>query len=169
MAYSNGGGFRPLHPSISPSLHKRLWEKIERTEANECWLFNGYKSKGYGKIGEGGRYGKILRAHRVVYQEIHGPIPIGMEVLHHCDNPSCCNPDHLFLGSQADNMIDKQKKGRCRNTDSRGERNNAAILTEKQVLDIRADSRILREIAEDYGVATSTIHAIRKGVNWSHV
>lgn len=69
---------------------------------------------GYGRISEGGRGGRILKAHRVGWELLNGPVPDGLYVLHHCDNPPCCNPAHLFLGDQVANVQDMIAKGRDR-------------------------------------------------------
>lgn len=81
-----------------------------------CWLWQGLKTaKGYGRYGKGGR-----RAHRIAYSEFIGEIPSGLLVLHSCDNPSCVNPNHLFLGTSADNTKDMVTKGRARGKDHTG-------------------------------------------------
>ena len=87
---------------------ERFWAKVERGEG--CWLFTGYRaSHGYGSH----RYqGKAYRAHRLAYLLTYGTLPSDLNVCHHCDNPGCVRPDHLFLGTQADNMRDMIAKGR---------------------------------------------------------
>jgi DNA-binding CsgD family transcriptional regulator len=91
--------------------------------------------------------------------------PGDMIVCHHCDNPSCVNPQHLFLGTIQDNMDDRNAKGR----QARGERNAPSKLTEAQVLAIRADSRTNREVALQYGVQENTVSNIRLRKTWQHV
>lgn len=89
---------------------KRFWAKVKRGTAEECWPWTGSKLKtGYGQLRENG---KMIRAHRVSWELSRGPIPEGMNVCHHCDNPPCCNPDHLFIGTHLDNTRDKMHKGR---------------------------------------------------------
>lgn len=94
------------------SLEERLWAKINKRGPDECWLWmaslNAY---GYGQI-QAEDKSRPLRASRVVYETVHGSIPKGMHVLHHCDNPACCNPKHLWLGTHQDNMDDMNAKGR---------------------------------------------------------
>lgn len=98
---------------IHPPWEERLWAKIEVGASWECWPITGHRSKGYGRLKVNGT---TQRAHRLVWIYTYGPIPPGLKVLHHCDNPPCCNPEHLFLGTDADNMNDKVVKGRHGNT-----------------------------------------------------
>src|SRR4249920_2252189 len=91
-------------------IEQRLWAKVIKAGENECWLWNAHcNACGYGTIQLDGR---SLLAHRVVYEITHGSIPVGMNVLHRCDNPACCNPAHLWLGSQVENIADMNAKGR---------------------------------------------------------
>jgi hypothetical protein len=98
---------------------------------------------------------------------MNGPIPKGMDVLHRCDNPPCINPEHLFLGTQADNNADRDAKGRCRV--AHGEKQHAAKLTQAQVLAIREDRRSQRKIAAAYHVNQGTISSIKLRKTWRHV
>jgi len=96
---------------INQSLIKRFWEKVEKTD--NCWLWKAFKNKrGYGKIGVGS--GVSANATRVSWVMHHGEIPEGMFICHKCDNPSCINPDHLFLGTRQDNVNDMMLKKRSR-------------------------------------------------------
>lgn len=92
----------------------RFWSKIDRASPNECWPWTRSKSVGgYGhwSYWEDGKC-RSTTAHRQAWTLINGPIPKGLQVLHKCDNPPCCNPNHLWLGTHADNMADKVAKGR---------------------------------------------------------
>lgn len=100
------------------SVASRFWEKVVKTAG--CWKWLGCTVKGYGKIGAQNCIGSPLAAHRVSWELHHGKIPNGFCVLHKCDNPPCCNPDHLFLGSLADNNRDRVAKGRIGNTNPAG-------------------------------------------------
>lgn len=94
------------------SLEKRFWKKVKKGKDNECWSWNGCIIHGYGRIQE---KNKIFVASRISYKLHKGDIPKGMFVCHSCDNPSCVNPKHLWLGTSEDNMQDMVKKNRNRN------------------------------------------------------
>jgi hypothetical protein len=97
---------------VETNVAARLHRRLALDAATGCLSWTGYRnSKGYGTINVGGtpRY-----AHRVAWELANGPLPGGKCVLHRCDNPSCCNPRHLFLGSRADNNADMREKGRAR-------------------------------------------------------
>jgi hypothetical protein len=99
-----------------------------------------------------------------------GDIPPGMCICHKCDTPACVNPDHLFLGTHADNNRDMRNKGRYVAIPvARGEDCHLTKLTTEQVLRIRGDIRIGREIAKDYGVSTAAIYAIQNRKTWRHL
>ena len=151
---------------MNRSLTERFWEKVDRRRPDECWPWRACKSKkGYGKIGE---KGKVLYSHRVSYGLYVGLIPEGQHVLHTCDNPPCCNPKHLFLGSQIDNNKDRDKKGR----QSQKEGHNSAKLTEESVAEIRRDyvrgSRTHGQpsLGRKYGVSSQEIGRIVLGKLW---
>lgn len=94
------------------SLEERLWEKVDKT--GDCWVWTGYvNDDGYGRFSEGGHQGRKVMVHRVAWELLHGSVPKGMQVLHSCDNPPCVKGEHLFLGTQADNVHDMVAKGRA--------------------------------------------------------
>lgn len=146
---------------------ERFWSRVNVSEANQCWEWQGaLTDKGYGRWG----YSKTesIRAHRAAFLISKGPIPSDLNVLHACDNRRCCNPKHLSIGTQQQNLQEMRERGRGVNPpDPTGERNPAAKLTLQQVREIQASSETLKVQAERYGVAISTVHAARSGQNWS--
>jgi hypothetical protein len=118
-----------------------------------------------GKMKRGVRRKK--RAHRLIWEECFGPIPEAMFVLHKCDNPSCVNPDHLFLGTHKDNIRDMVSKGR--GVDNRGIRHGMSKLTEDDVRAIRASTEPGPVLCRRYGVVKSTISVIRSKKAWGHL
>lgn len=113
-------------------------------------------------------------AHRVAYVLLYGDFDFALDVCHHCDNPPCCNGDHLFLGTAKDNIWDAIQKGRWINPEPRhGEQNPRHALTEKDVRAIRqlhkSGTMSQRAIALEYGVNYRTINVIVLGINWRHI
>lgn len=144
---------------------KKFWEKINIGGSDECWKWR-KNSGGYARVR---RNGTSEAAHRVAYSISFGEIPFGMNILHKCDNPPCCNPAHLLLGTHKDNMQDKAKKGRS-NIPS-GENHGNAKLTYENVADIRSKyasgSYLQKELARIFGVSQVTICRIVRGEQWS--
>lgn len=156
------------------SLHDRLHEQLMPITETGCWIFLGtVDSEGYGRLGSGGRHGKVVRAHRASYELHHGAIPPGMVVLHACDVTGCCNPDHLRLGSQDDNMKDMVNKKRGVAPHHRGEANGRSRLSPAQVADIRARYATGAEtqqcLAAAYGMSRSAISSLVRGASWGHI
>lgn len=144
--------------------------------ANGCIEYTGQRDrKGYGRFWDGAE--KVL-AHRHAWLTARKPIPDGLFVCHKCDNPPCCNPNHLFLGTNLVNVRDAVEKGRPRGAQispRRGEANNRAKLTEAQVIEIRRRLRepryhgYLADLASDFGVTRNAVASIRDGATWQHV
>jgi predicted XRE-type DNA-binding protein len=151
------------------TLEERFWAKVDKSNPVGCWTWMASKTKfGYGRIRNEGWLSKTLLAHRVSWELFNGPIFGDAKCLHKCDVPSCVKPSHLFLGSLADNMADKVKKGRgnC----APGERNGSAKLTEEKVTEIReiykAGGVSQRKLAKIYGICRSEISHIVTRKNW---
>jgi hypothetical protein len=153
----------------------RFWERVRRvTGARKlafpgCWEWQGSRfENGYGRIHV---RGKRIGTHRYAWECQRGAIPAGMLVLHRCDNPRCVNPDHLFLGTHADNMQDMVRKGRNAGGGGlAGEANSCARLTDDQVREIRqhyvnAKRRygLGTQLARRYGVSPALISSVVRG------
>jgi HNH endonuclease len=129
-----------------------------------CWNWSGaLDAHGYGQLGL--RKVKTRKAHRYAYELVYGIDPGEMCVLHHCDNPACVNPAHLFLGTQSDNNKDASKKQRS----ARGASNAATKLSAEQVKKIRSAPGTQREIAARFGIAQSLVSQIRLNKIWKYV
>lgn len=132
-----------------------------------CWDWKGCKiNGGYGSVRIG--YPKIY-AHRASWILTNGEIPKNMLVLHKCDNRSCTNPEHLFLGTTRDNVMDAVKKGRHPTIGKSGANNHMAKLTPEEVIDIRewvSKGFTGREIAERYGISASHVHTLAQRACW---
>ena len=147
------------------SLKERFEEKFVKGCPDRCWEWMASKNgKGYGQISVGNR---TETASRVAYRIYVGEIPSGVCVLHRCDNPICVNPNHLFLGSQKDNIRDCSNKGRLFITS--GERNAHSKLTKMDVIEIRLSSMPSSVIKDEYGVTKDTINKVRRRATWKNV
>lgn len=147
------------------TLKERFFRYVKQTDG--CWEWLSYVDpNGYGRLNYNG---KPMLASRISYLLHFGEIPAGMAVCHKCDKPSCTNPDHLFLGTQADNVADMHAKGRDRKRGLKGSLHHQAKLNDQAVREIRANSDSDAVIAKRYGVSSPTIHAIRVGKTWRHV
>ena len=155
-------------PNLSINDLQRILSKIRMVSSDECWEWKGGKRAGYGRIRIGGRKGKLYNVTRLIWRLVHGTDPIGQLVLHTCDNPSCCNPAHLFLGSDVDNSNDKVKKNR-QSRPPKGELDVNAKLTEENVVNIYYASGPYESIARDYGISGVTVKNIKTSKTWSHV
>ena len=155
----------PGRPANTPEV---LWSKVDKRSEDECWNWKGYKNnEGYGRtwINDKGYY-----AHRVIYSlaypnSINLNAPLSTDetgfLLHTCDNPSCCNPKHLWVGTHADNMADKVKKGR--NADFSGGKGPRCKLTMEQAMQIRKlrkDGISAKELAKQFNISLSSIKSL---------
>ncbi|NJL99883.1 MAG: hypothetical protein HC924_14280 [Synechococcaceae cyanobacterium SM2_3_2] len=144
---------------------QRFWRKVVRGKTlDDCWQWVGCKAGRYGQTSSKGENKRTrIPAHRFSWQIHNGEIPPDLLVCHRCDNPECCNPSHLFLGTCADNIADCHAKGR--NADRRGEKHPLAKLTEVQVQQIRErklGGMSNREIAKLFDVSTAQIQRVVK-------
>lgn len=134
-----------------------------------CWNWSLFvDKKGYGHFGEPN--GGMNRSHRGAFMAVNGPIPSGMCVCHHCDNRRCCNPTHLFLGTNADNVADREAKGR--RIAPKGSSHGGAKLDESKVAIVRLmlDLGVKQErLASLFDVRRSTISCIGRRLTWTHV
>lgn len=141
-------------------LDERFWARVDKTD--NCWLWIGSKvHNGYGRIWSNG---KTLLAHRFSYELHKGPIPKGLCVLHHCDVRNCVRPDHLFTGTRRDNTQDMIRKGRRGSCGTK--------LTPNQVREIQervANGETQMSLAEEFGVAQTTISHIKCGRVWKEI
>jgi hypothetical protein len=143
-----------------------------RLAENGCWEWIGCTHKGYGRFESSGISMSALKskkrgAHQVSYEAYKGKIPSGLVVRHTCDNPLCINPDHLILGTQAQNVADREARGRRK--DINGEKIGTSKLTAEQVYEIRASELSYAHLAEIYNVDKSNIAAIKTGKSWKHL
>lgn len=143
-------------------LEERMYEQVEKTES--CWLWTGYlRNDLHGSLYYRGRN---IYVHRLAWALENGDIPAGKCVCHHCDTPNCVNPEHLFLGTQADNVADMMEKGRDRTVARKGMNHGNATLTDGEVEAIRqaaADGEEQRSIAARFGCAQSHVSRIVRG------
>lgn len=153
------------------SLQVRFDAKVQKGEG--CWLWQGVLSAGYGQLWSGGprAEGRMLGAHVVSFLLHKGPVPGDKFVLHCCDVRACVNPEHLFLGTQADNMADKAAKGRAWRPV--GELHPGAKLSDSDVLLIRSEAKrgrrgVLSALASRFGVSPSHISSIVRGKDRAH-
>ena len=145
-------------------------ERVNRQviKKDGCWGWRGSVDKDGYPIFKGAVNGvEYRRATRYSFALHKGEDPGGRQVCHCCDNPTCSNPDHLFLGTIADNMADKIAKGRLRV--ARGEGSGRAVLSERDVVSILGDPRPYAAIGAEYGVAAATIGSIKARASWGHL
>lgn len=146
------------------TVEERFWRKVSPEPNTGCWLWT-RADDGYG-YGVFRVEGKTLKAHRFAFQLAHGRDPFpGLYVCHKCDQPACVNPEHLFEGTQKDNIHDAMFKGRA----ARGARSGGAHLTEEKVREIRRRSEMGEthsQLAKEFCVTISNISAITLGRSW---
>lgn len=186
------------HRMASKSVADRFWSKVDKSGGQDaCWIWTGAVSRtGYGNAWDG-TLRKQFGSHRLAWVLANGKVPDGLCVCHKCDVRACCNPSHMFLGSQLDNVVDRERKGRgaSRNVLSdagkrnfslngpqgvckhdwmrpRGDRVHTSKLSERDVIAIRKhrdEGESLRFISNAYGVSMSSVSRIALRQSWRHV
>lgn len=152
----------------SPTAVDRFWSKVDKQAEGGCWVWTGATThNGYGIFNLSG--GRTVRTHRwMLAQHLGRDLTKGELACHHCDNPPCVNPGHLFVSTPKGNTADMVSKGRV----NRGEGRWSAKLTEEKVIAIReaiASGRSMAATAREAGVTVSLIHGIVHGHRWKHV
>ena len=147
---------------VTRTLEERFWEKVGKTPS--CWQWNAKKNeKGYGRFWA---HGRNLGAHRISWMIAFGTYDSKrLRVLHKCDNPGCVNPEHLFLGTLAENISDRDRKQRT----AKGEKNGNRKLTVSQVIEIRRSPDTLDVLARRFCIDRTQVHNIKTRKQWKHV
>lgn len=146
-------------------MRRKFYDRVVASDEDSCWLWVGAYANAYGQMPNGRR--PTFYAHRASFLIHVGPIPEGMEVCHSCDNPSCVNPNHLFVGTHADNMRDMKEKGK-----RRGALQARAKLTDAdipRIREMRSQGYRQEEIARHFGMSRTGIANILQGRTWTHV
>lgn len=155
-----------MHKGRYPPPEERFWAQVDKQGPDDCWPWTGCLSNGYGLLYVND---KSCRVHRYSYELVHGPIPDGLFACHTCDNPSCCNPAHIFLGTTGDNTRDAARKKRM----PYGETHHNAKLTETDVRQIRseyADGLVSYSVlAARYDVSKQLIYRVIRRKAWKHI
>ena len=154
---------------------QRILMRISINKKSGCWNWKGAGSRNEDKLK---RYGhltigltkdktrKTVSAHRFSYITFIGPVPIGLWVLHKCENPKCVNPKHLFLGTRQDNVDDREAKGRNNFIHYSGEKNPGAKLTLSEVKDIRKSKDSNSILSKRFCICRSQVSAIKRFISW---
>lgn len=147
---------------------KRFTDKVRIGSKTECWPWTGCVGKSQGRTHNYGMFwyrGRMHNSHRIALLFSGHDVPKDCVVMHKCDNPICCNPDHLKVADQLENIADAHRKGRA----PIGQTHGMHKLTEADVLEIRKRHETAEKAAAKYGVARATINDIRQRVSWRHI
>ena len=147
--------------SLFNTEHYKSKKIIFDIDVNGCFICISHKAKRYPSIHKNT---KLITIARHIYEECFGEISKGKVLRHKCDNVKCINPEHLEIGTQADNNKDTRERGRFKSV--RGEKRPGSILKENQVKKIRKDKRTAKEIAREYRISASQVGAIRRRLKW---
>lgn len=152
--------------ALSEKDIERFWKKVDKRGPDECWNWRAAKTNGYGAQKIKGFHFVASRLSWIIH---FGDIPEGLKALHKCDNPPCVNPEHLFLGTDNDNMVDKVKKGRATGGSQPGEKNGSVKLRVDNVFEIRRllSSETISAISRTFKVSRAQINRIKNGLSWS--
>jgi hypothetical protein len=149
-----------MNLQLTPFEAHRFWSKVDVITGDSCWIWTGYCLP-FGH-GQAWLQGRTYLAHRVAFSIMNTQIPHGKHVRHLCDNPRCCNPSHLALGTDLDNSNDKCRQGR----QARGSGNGRSKLNEQQVLHIYNSSGTQEDLALEFGIRQSMVSRIKSGAYW---
>jgi hypothetical protein len=169
VATRNCNHNRCVNPSHMMNKVEGFWFHVDIRKEDECWEWKSLK--GTSRYGLTKRNGKNIRSHRLAYELFYDTkIPEDMEACHKCDNPPCCNPTHLFLGTHQDNVNDREQKGRNKLPHSVGEEHGSHKLTKEDVLEIRklysSGNHSYRSLSGMFDVTFGCIRLIVKRRNW---
>lgn len=152
------------------SLEERFWARVEVAGSDDCWEWRGPRfPKGYGIFSMRGR---TWNAHRAGWVLFRGEIGDGLVVCHRCDNRGCVNPNHLFLGTQQENIADMVAKGRQRGDHRPGDKCPTAKLSEDQAIEIKRRAlagESQKALAREFGLKQPTVSNIKTGKTWGHL
>jgi len=157
----------PIYKPYELKEKKDFWFWVNVKNKDECWLWLGKLNQwGYGRFYKNGF---TAMAHRVAYELTTNKNIDGLIAMHTCDNPACCNPNHLVMGTHADNQKDKYKKNR----QAKGEMMGSSILTNEQVIEARKKYKphkiTYQMLANEYGVCKDTMQKAIRKINWKHL
>lgn len=173
----------PKPARARPTPEERFWPKVKRAGPDQCWEWQAGKSHGYGSFRLTPR--RAVGAHCFSWELVNGPIPEGKHVLHHCDNPPCCNPAHLYIGTDKENARDRMERGQFVSNihharaklEATGHNSGRKypnrkpmplLLNEAQVREIRqryaAGGCTMRSLAQEFGVTHPTIKNVIHGI-----
>lgn len=170
-----GEELRPLQQQFHGMDEEARFRARLAVQPNGCWKWLGATMKARSRPTKDwhGQWrnaaGQHELTHRAAWRLFVGPIPSRGRVLHRCDNAQCCNPDHLYIGTQADNVQDMWDRGRAKPGVSRGADHGMSKLTEADVREIRKSDEPALEIAARFGISKTQVYDIRKRRSWAHI